>query len=182
MAEAEARSVPVHEAINDLNSRLAPFDNEIFYLDQEGDLLNLSPQIQGLRRQIRELAEERSALPRGSAEWAEVNTLRNDLLDKLAVLKTEFRGTARQRGKIRRRLRALRNLSLPLRNRLKNQENRLAEIRAELPEGVVHPGNLNTQNLSRSDGHLSSLGLDMSAFISSTPRPRPAPRARGRGR
>jgi predicted nucleic acid-binding Zn-ribbon protein len=182
-ADVEARSAPLRTEIADIEARLAPADQEIERITQEGDLLNIYPQIRDMRRQIPALTAERDALPRRSAERAEVSSRRSALIEEIQRLSAEYRGTREERNSIRDRIRELRAEGRPLRARLNRLTDDLADIEAELPEGMVHPGRLKgNDDRTSSNGRLADLHLDMSAFISSTPRPRPAPHGRGRRR
>lgn len=182
-ADVEARSAPLRTEIADIESRLEPADVEIERLTQEGELLNIYPQIRDMRRQIPALTAERDALPRRSAERAEVSSRRSALINEISRLSAEYRGTREERNSIRDRIRELRAEGRPLRGRLKRLTDNLTEIQREMPEGMVHPGTLKgNDDRSASNGRLESLALNMRSFLSSTPRPRPTPRRRGRRR
>jgi predicted nucleic acid-binding Zn-ribbon protein len=182
-ADVAARSAPLQNEIDRIEETLRPHDQEIERLTAQAGLLNIYPQIQDLRRQIPALNAERDALPRRSAERAEVVRRRSALIAEITRLNEEYSGSRDERNDIRDRIRELRAEDRPLRARLNRLTDDLAEIEAELPEGMVHPGRLKgNDDRTSSNGRLADLHLDMSAFISSTPRPRPAPRGRGRGR
>jgi predicted nucleic acid-binding Zn-ribbon protein len=188
-ADVKARSAPLSSEIADIDAQLAPLDQKIEELTNDAELLNIYPRIRDLRRQIPALNAERDALPRGSAERAEVNQRRSALIAEIERLSAEYAGTREGRNAIRDQLRALRAEGRPLRNRRTRLADNLAAIQREQPEGMVHPGRLRgNDDRSASTGRLEALfprvsgDRNMRPFLSSTPAPRPAPRARRRRR
>lgn len=156
-AQVTAEQQRLEREIAQLDAEVAPIEEQIETLNQRRETLDPSPQLRALHQEASRVWQRIRALPRRDPERSPLTTRRQEILAQIATLGVSYRSNRREISDIQQQIRTLRRAIKTLTVRRRRLEQQQQQQQAALPYGLVHPGNLGSQDQRRLTGQIEDL-------------------------